>query len=543
MVPRHWAGLFLLASLVFLFCWTTISALSVDETPDVPSPQYRVQRDLPFETREKVKESTEAVKNTLTVIKEVMENLATENEKIKDVMKSFSQIASLAPGIGTLVASVLNMVLAFIPQDDPVLIEVKKGFAEVNRKLDLLSIQIANLATDVEWFNYASIYSRDEATILNAWEKFNDLRQNSNSVSNDEERLRLAEIFANYYESSGVESSVYNLYRYLTVDSTSLSENLNNLLKKKFKCDVKMIGRYNLYFSSLLWKGMVLNQFYWKLMGFNTETKENEHVEMFTKVYEAQFAAINYCLQNYEDYMKKDVEEIAKGLSTDNKMSIARKVKEELDKKYHWYKWVVVVYSKAEKGNHIVIDAAEIDAGETIVLVSHTRHADQTNDKYILRTAEACFNDKYCTDIKVSQCQETFELAAQDTESSPFTEFAKVPHITYNEDFAEVPTPIYQTGCSWGTYGGKISIHSSKKLPTCTGYLCRNNGQCVSLLDSNEWFCRCPTGSYGEYCELSIDSRRAPKADAIFPPIKTVQDRLKNLENDLKEIKSRCSIS
>ncbi|XP_054908217.1 LOW QUALITY PROTEIN: cephalotoxin-like protein [Poeciliopsis prolifica] len=529
MTSQRCISLFLLASLTFLFCWTTVSALSLGDPPNVPSPQNRAKQDMAASTREQVRESSEVVKASLTTIIEVMQNL--DSKKVKDIMASFSKIASLAPGIGTLAASVLNMVLAFIPQEDLVLTEVKKGFAEVNRKLDLLSIQISNLATDVEWFNYASIYSRDEVAILNAWDKLNDLRQNSNLVSSEEERLRLAEMFASYYDSSGAESSVSNLYRYLTVDSTSLSENLNSLLKKKLKCDVKEIGRYNLYFSGLLWKGMFVNQFYWKLMGFNTVNKEAEHVEMFVKVYEAQYAAIDFCLQNYADYMKKDVEEIAKGLSADDKMAVAHKVKAFLDKKYHWYNWVVVVYNKADKDNHIVFDATDIEAGEIIVLVSHTPHADLSDEIYIRGTAERCFSNKYCTEIKKKQCTERYG----DTYPE-FTEFAKVTHVTYNEDFAEVPSPLHRMGCSWSTGGGRISIHFSRKLPTCTDYLCYINRRCGRLLDSNEWVCRCPTGFYGEFCEQSIDKSTIPKTKAIFPAIKTVQDRLKILEDGLKKL-------
>uniref|UniRef100_A0A3Q2P905 EGF-like domain-containing protein n=1 Tax=Fundulus heteroclitus TaxID=8078 RepID=A0A3Q2P905_FUNHE len=545
MASQRWAGLFLLASLILLLHWTNTSARSVDDAPEAQSLQRRAQRQLPDSTREQVQESTEVVKSSLTVIKEVIENIPVD--KVTDVMKSFSKIASLAPGIGTLVASVLNMVLAFIPQENPVLNEVKKGFAEVNRKLDSLSIQISNLAADVEWFNYASVYSRDEVTILNAWEKFNELRQNSNLVQSAEERLRLAEIFTSYYENSGAESSVYNLYRYLTVESASLHENLNNLLKKKFKCGINIIGRYNLYFSSLLWKGMVLNQFYWKLIGFNTESKEAEHVQMFKKVSEAQLAAIDYCLQNYEQYMKKDVEETAKGLSADDKTAVALKVKEVLDKKYNWYKWVVVVYNKADKDNHLVFGATEVDAGSIIVLVSHTLHGAQIDVPYVKKTAETCFSNGYCTNIRTDQCQESHRPQPWGGASSSvqivFNEYAIVSHVTYNEEFAEFPAPLHRVGCSWSTGGGRISIHFSRKLPVCTNYPCQNNGRCERVLDSNEWFCRCPNGFYGEHCEQRIDTRAAPKKDAIFPPIKSIQDRVKNLEHNLEKIMNRCHIS
>lgn len=146
----------------------------------------------------------------------------------------------------------------------------------------------------------------------------------------------LAEIFTNYYYTQA-EASVINLYHYLTVNSTSLSENLNNLLKRKFKCDIHEIGKYNLYFSSLLWKGLVLKEVYWKLIGFDSSGKEAEHAQMFKNVYEAQKEVVEYCLDNYEQYMKNDMEEIGKALNPENKQHIANQVKTALDKKYSWY--------------------------------------------------------------------------------------------------------------------------------------------------------------------------------------------------------------
>ncbi|KAM7371355.1 hypothetical protein PAMP_008608 [Pampus punctatissimus] len=44
-------------------------------------------------------------------------------------------------------------------EDDPVLNEVKQGFADVNRKLHSLAIHMSSLVIDVEWFNYISVYS------------------------------------------------------------------------------------------------------------------------------------------------------------------------------------------------------------------------------------------------------------------------------------------------------------------------------------------------------------------------------------------------
>ena len=157
MASHRLSASMLLASLILLY-WTTSSAQSHDPASSVVSPSDRVKRDLTFETREKVDRSLAVANSFLTVVKESFELIEKiDTKKLSDVMKSLANVASLAPGIGGLVASFVNMVLVFIPQDDPVLIEVQKGFAEVNRKLDSISIQISNLATNVEWYNYAKI--------------------------------------------------------------------------------------------------------------------------------------------------------------------------------------------------------------------------------------------------------------------------------------------------------------------------------------------------------------------------------------------------
>lgn len=145
---------------------------------------------------------------------------------------------------------------------------------------------------------------------------------------------------------------------------------------RKFKCDISTIGEYNLYFSSLLWKGMVLNQFYWKLIGFNTASREAEHAEMFKRVSAAQASAVEFCLNNYEDYMKEDVLRITKGLSPDNKKLIADEVKKALDKKYKWYSWVVLVYTKENTNKHILYDAVELHVDSIIVALSYVQRGD-----------------------------------------------------------------------------------------------------------------------------------------------------------------------
>ncbi|KAF1380224.1 hypothetical protein PFLUV_G00184620 [Perca fluviatilis] len=540
--PRLSASM-LLASLVLLY-WTTSSAWSHDPTSSIVSPPYRVKRAMASGTREKADKSLEVANSVLTGIKEVIEKI--EIKKLSAVIKSLSNVAILAAVIGEMVFAAVNIALIFIPQED----EVLYGFAEVNRKLDSISIQISNLATDVEWFNYASVYSQDELHILNSWKKFNELLQNSKLVTNEEQKLRLAEIFTNYYENTGTEASVANLYHYLTVKGTSLSGNLNELLRKKFKCDFQEIGKYNIYFSSLLWKGMMLNQFYWKLIGLDSSGIEAKHTQMFSKVYTAQISAMEYCLTNHMQYVKEDVVEIRKGFSADNKEVIADKVKEFLDKKYNWYNWVVLVYNTDQADYYILYNLTKITEDTITIAVGYTLIADERND-HVIQGADECFqSSQLCESNTAQNCKYTPKNPNPYMASSKeltFTDYAKATHAAYGEEFAVAPAPFHQNDCWWyRSYYRQISIYSSRRLPLCQGETCITNGWCKRLLDSNEWMCNCWEGYYGKRCEerIPIGNATAIPLQAV-PDISTIDTKLKmmeiKLEEILKSINETCS--
>lgn len=533
MASPRWSASMLLASLILLYWWPTSSARSHYSTN--PSALYRVNRDLPYGSKDQIERTLNTVQNALSVIKDAVE---VNKNTLPTILKSLSSFVTLAPGVGTFAFSVINMVLAFIPQDDPVLNEVKKGFAEVNRKLDSLSIQMSNLAADVEWFNYASVYSQDELRILNAWRKFHDFFK----IHEHNDLNHLAEIFINYYEYTQAEASVLNLYHYLTVSSTTLSGNLNHLLKRKFKCDIGEISKYNLYFSSLLWKGMVLNEFYWKLMGFDSSGKEAEHTQMFKNVYKAQRAVVDDCLKNYKQYVMNDVEEIGKALSPDNKKNIADQVKKALDKKYSWYSWVVLVYNTDQEKNHKLYNMIKIPMGTVTVAVDYTLKAELTAQGDAKQLAKECYGGKKpCKPVQ--DCSyfpwETFGGAS---DTLYLRDYAKVTHVAYEKEFVEVPEPLERVDCLWDGYASEISVYYSWKVSVCSKYKCKNNGQCNVLLESNEWLCECQDGYYGDTCEKKINTQPIQEIKTTFPlpTINTTNSRLKIIQSKLDSIINRC---
>ncbi|GLD68386.1 SE-cephalotoxin-like protein [Lates japonicus] len=546
MASPRWSTSMLLASLILLLYWTTSSARSHDSTSTDLSALDRFKRILPEDTKDKTEKVLNVVKDSLSVMKDVVDYIGTDN--LAGVLKGISGFASLAPGIGTLVSSIIVLVLVFIPQRDP----LNEGFAEVNRKLDLLSIQISNLATDVEWFSYASVYSQDEVRILNAWKKLTEFRENSGLVKTAEDRLRLAEIFTNYYENTAVEASVANLYHYLTVSSTSLSGNLNDLLRKKFKCSIREIGKYNIYFSSLLWRGMVLNQLYWNLIGFNPSDKEAEQTQMLKNVSEAQISAVKFCLKNYKEYMEKDVEEISKAMNPDDKTAIADQVKKALDKKYNWYNWVVLVHNTGKDKKHIFYNMKEFPVGKITVAVGYTQKTKEEKKEEVIKQLSLCYKQPQRQQIGKKLAEQVVETpcdniaqeipqCSRKVADAPVSQFVKVMHASFKEKIAKVPDALQSSICLSSNFIskiGEIHIYYSRTLPVCAPNPCKNKGKCERLLDSNEWLCNCPDGFYGDTCEKIFKISKTPVADKLqpVPDISTIDNKLVKMESKLEEV-------
>uniref|UniRef100_A0A672YN66 EGF-like domain-containing protein n=1 Tax=Sphaeramia orbicularis TaxID=375764 RepID=A0A672YN66_9TELE len=522
-------------SLILFVYWTTSAAESHDPSPADLSALRRLKRELDSTTKERVQSGFQVGVDFLTTVTDLTNQI--QPKQLESVFKALANFASLAPGIGSLVISFVNVILAFVPQED----ELKNGFNEVNRRLDLLAFQISDLSTDVEWFNFASVYSRDETRILNAWRKLDEFQQNLKLVTSEEEKLRLAEIFASFYENSETESSVANIYHYLTVTGTSLSKNINSLLRDKFKCSISEIGRFNLYLSSLLWKGMVLNQLYWKLIGFSSSGQQHEHNRMFKNVFKAQNDALQYCLDNFEQYLVKDVEVVSKRFTKDQKEDIAANVRKTLDEKYFWYNWTVVVYEEKDEANYKLVDMWRVPVGELVVAVGYFVTAWDMDDADVGPALPRCFANTQCSNLKQKSQDCNVQVLSRETleiEVESFTDYARVLHYFYRDAPVVLPPPSFnQVECTLNGYRYKVNVYLSRRLPVCSRPdTCLNGGVCRRLMESNEHLCDCPDGYYGNRCESSTSSFQNVDIGSLVPDITTLNTKLDRTEDKLDRV-------
>ncbi|XP_051564105.1 uncharacterized protein LOC127446853 [Myxocyprinus asiaticus] len=244
--------------------------------------------ELPFETRDKVDKSITAANSITSAILSWMEFKAspekgaemlvmqmepdteTQKQQIATVQKLPSKrvalllksIRYMTPFLSTFSAlgSVVSCLLAFIPQEDPVMTLLKKEFADVNRKLDEVSLKVSSLQRDMRWNNYASTYAWDEVDIQNGWEKFMEFTQSSLVATSPEEKKQLVLRFTEFYENTRTEGAVASFYRYLTQPAgPTLLENLLDLVVEKFEGDLRMVTQFTSYFTSLMTKGFQLD--------------------------------------------------------------------------------------------------------------------------------------------------------------------------------------------------------------------------------------------------------------------------------------------
>ncbi|XP_029932976.1 SE-cephalotoxin-like [Myripristis murdjan] len=538
---------FLRASLLLVFLtllyWTTTSALSHDPTFNYTNsrPHTRVKRALPYFTQEKTREVLEGGKAALALVKDAF-GLAHTTRTLTGITKTIAQGMSMLPSVLGLMFSFVNIILAFIPQESPT-DQLQADLDEVNRKLDSLSMEISNLATDVEWHNYASVYSQDEVRILNAWKNFNEIFKSSMPAQSEEKKIRLAEMFTTFYENTATEGSVTSLYHYLTIRGTSLSKNLLDILTRKSKCSIYDIGMYSIYFNSLMYRGMFLNQVYWSLMGFDPSVKAAEYASMMKKIVNAEKEAVNYCKSNYKKYVKMDVVEISKKHSYSNKEEIARQIKWALDKKYFWYSWVVVVYDtkqdypdKTDGFTVIPMEKITVAVGETNIGSYGTKRDKVLN----------CIPKKTCNDMFAeikgngNSCpvQYSTSLIVHYTENRPlyqviyFMSYVKLMHISYEKKSVVFPPPIYQQDCSWySSYTGSLSLYYSGRTDLCKSFTpCKNGGTCQMLFESNQWVCECPDGYEGYTCEKKIPTFSQDIKKFVSQPLPAISTLKESLD-------------
>ncbi|XP_028848177.1 SE-cephalotoxin-like [Denticeps clupeoides] len=482
-------------AVVYLLLYNSFSTANVD--PDQIS---KVEKGLT--TCEELLKGLDELTQAVTKTKEA-------TQMIQKVLKVFDGLAKVAASLHFF-GALLSFIFAFIPQSDPTLEFLKEQFAEVNRKLDSMSLQISTLGKEMEWASYASVYSKDENNIRNSWAKLKEFIASASAAKTQEQKTRLAERFTTFYESTATESSVADLYKYITEShGSSLNKNLLQLVVQKSSGDFAILTQYSSYFTALMVSGLQLNLFYYKLKGYDAAAKAKEAEGELGNVLSAIQDALINCADGFETWAEKDITKIGTQPFSDNK-DLASKIKKHLDQKFKWYEWTVIAHPKDAKG--------EYSSGSSISLLVQ----DKTVVHVIHQEKGYTVNQRIKDDIKV-QFKDVFPQITCETMKDELVQIVGIKimnHVQFlhavliRDDFAQTKaadielqcsTPLYFIDTDHRTIRLFLKSKDVVENPPCSKLKCQN-GECKQIKDTTEGFCKCQKMFHGPTCEMSVQN-------------------------------------
>ncbi len=472
--------------------------------------------DITISQVNKVEKGITFSKEFLTGLNDVAEALSkkvetTARTSLIKVFKVFSSLGKVAACFG-FIGPLISFIFALIPNSDPTFEFMKEQFSEVNRKLDSLSLQISSLQTKMEWTNYASSYGKDENVIKNSWAKLTEFIQTAPIASTQEQKTRLAERFTTFYENTGTENSVANLYRYLTENNpVSLNKNLLKLVIEKSNGDFNVLVQYSTYFTTLMVSGLKLNVFYYLMKGYDGEVKAQEAVAQLSNALSAIQDALIECADDFEKWAYKEAVEAVGTQKFSSTEKLASDIKNKLESKFHWFKWIVIAHSSDVKneftfGQPIYINVQE----KPSVYIIHQEKGSAV-DQHIKDNVKSSLQKELLSLIITRQCGTMKDELLQRFGAKVISQIQFLHAVTKPSDYAQTDVPDIKLSCELSGYLNSprdfnIFLRRNTQVkPPCSDVNC-NNGECKPIKNTTQVFCRCNKMFHGPACEESIQN-------------------------------------
>ncbi|XP_048036063.1 SE-cephalotoxin-like [Megalobrama amblycephala] len=470
----------------------------------------------------------------------------TARDSLLKVLNIFSSLGKVAVVFG-FIGSFISFILAFIPKSNPMLEFMKEQFAEVNRKLNSLSIQISTLQTEMEWTNYASSYGKDENVIKNSWAKLTEFIKSAPAASTEEQKTRLAERFTNFYEDTGTENSVANFYRYITENNpVSLNKNLLQLVIEKSNGNFNVLVQYSTYFTTLMVSGLKLNVFYYKLKGYDAEVKAKEAVTQLSNTLSAIQDALIECADDFETWAQKDAVKLSNQRFSSSK-DLVTDIKKHLESKFHWFKWIVIAHSKDAENEFTFGQSINFDAQEkTSVHIIH-KEKGSVVDQSTKDNIKSSLQKEMSSMIKIECIRMKEELLSRF--GAKVISHIQFLHAVYiRSDYAQTDVADIEMSC-FSRRDFNFFLKGNIVKPPCSDVNC-NHGECKPIKGTTQGFCKCHKMFHGPACEESIQNiidyaalegeidgmvyKPVPDLTAIYFSVKDLKDYTKEIVESVR---------
>ncbi|RXN20530.1 hypothetical protein ROHU_007062 [Labeo rohita] len=423
------------------------------------------------------------------------------------------------------------------------------GVSLTNTNKDMLTLldELVNLNTKLDqyqveqtWNIWAGgAYHKPEMKIDVAWSKYTTLLTSLRQAKNISEVERHKEDFKSSYER--FEPATKTLHKLLIAKGTTFINPLGDLLAEHVNCHEKIIREYSQFIIKLMYKGSMMNHFYYRLKDIESAARIAEGAKISFEAVSAMFQVYMKCINSSIDYVKKDVTKLID--KSEKRSELAKKIWSSLVKDYDRYDWMVVAFRTKKSGHkiietmnrHVLSGFTEVRKDSVSVAVARQVKGTHTKAVMVAQAIARCVDKSvlcYKVAKKLAECSETVENKPVSQTYTAVHAYLREAHDSHNaqevpdEDYEVSASPedssaqtpyIYRGECqrSPAVKGGKfvVLIKSDEEIMTedpCSKLDCGGNdrGSCVPVEGMFLAVCQCNKEYYGQNCEESLDDYR-----------------------------------
>ncbi|KAM9718765.1 uncharacterized protein ACNS7B_019861 [Menidia menidia] len=452
-------------------------------------------------------------------VKENVKNFLQNH--LNDIRLTVVPFLSLIPVAGVYVSPILNAVLLVANGATGAESDIKA----VKEMLESLNLKLDENQAQQTWHTWASsTYSGPETDINLGWDKYVLLSQNLNTLPRTSHENEIAD-FKNTY--ANYEPAVKKLHQMLTDKGTTFTYKIGDNLAEYVHCHDKAIRQFSAFIHILIFKGNLLNQFYYHLQKLKIDNRVEEAAKLAYDAGKAMFDTQRKCISESMTYVRKYVESLI-----DEKMDrkeLAVKIQKYLDENYDLYSWMVVAY-KTKGSAHDVLTSLNrrvfsgfehVSRGEVTVSVARQVKGGHEKAKAVGKVITSCLSGVKCVDVpkKLEECQQLVDgrIKVKQTYVAVHAYKGKdnegLSGVAEDDDDAILQpetSPYYvKNKCKkishkdgWYT----VMVKSDRDLlgDPCKGVDCGAHGKCEVVPKSSVGVCVCDDQYYGKSCEGSM---------------------------------------
>ncbi|XP_063326979.1 uncharacterized protein LOC134625654 [Pelmatolapia mariae] len=507
----------------------------------------------------------------LAILKDTAKLMESLSDKKSDIFNLAQSIGNVVPLVGSIFSLIMTLVIVIdkYVNDRSLLKDIKEEFDRLDAKLDEYhKLQKWNI-----WA--AGVYHKPELDIRTAWTKYKTLLGSLAEAKNDDERKRHKKSFIKSYRQH--EKAPREMGELLKKTGKSFISNLGDELAEHVKCHEKEILEYTFLILTLIIKGNVMNQYYYRLENTMSKAKDEE---MMKNVYEAMTAMFDIqkrCIANSMTYVLQDVKPfIEKSKKRDD---LAKEVWSFLQMAYDRYDWMVVAFITLKSSHkilktenkHVLTGFHDVSTQRITVSVARQVKGTHSKVKKVIKAIEKCITKKvlcYKVADTLSKCGEEVagipvsktytavhaytrrahqSIKAKEANPKARGEARAKGEATNEDDVSASPenpsaqTPYIYTGECQKSPGVKhrkfvVLIKSDEEMlgkDPCAKLDCKNGGKCVPIEDMFLAMCQCNYPYYGLHCESDINDyrielKREAVTDRKEPTVKDSKRRNSN---------------